>query len=261
MIAKIKHFLMLKRLGYVDDQLGIAHRYNQEGTSWNNHLTKTKQAILKFVAKGEYRSIAILGSGWLLDVPLDELIQQGKTVVLADIIHPKQLIHRWKGNSSVVFIEVDLTGGATEILNNIISQKIGDTEAILLLSNLSPNNLLPKTDAIISVNLISQLSQIPIERLKEKGVISDYVATTTNRFLQQQHLQWLASQPSFLITDIEEELFDEDGRLCGTNPLVEIDPKQWRQIDRWKWKFDTKKTYRQDFKTLLNIGTFEKTEL
>lgn len=258
MIAKIKHYWKLKRLGYVNDQLGIAHRFRQEGKSWNNHLTKSKQAILSFLAKGEFKSVAILGSGWLLDVPLSELMAQNKTVVLVDIMHPKQVLHQWENNPSVQFVEADLTGGAFDILNNIVSRRISEEEAIFLLGSLHPENLLPPTDAVISVNLLSQLAQIPLERLKDKGVISDHFAATTNRLLQQQHLHWLANQHSLLITEIDEDLFDEDEKLCGTNPLVEIDKKRWLQVDRWKWKFDTRKTYRQNFTTRLNVGAFEK---
>ncbi|HUX52789.1 MAG TPA: hypothetical protein VMV56_00095 [Williamwhitmania sp.] len=258
MIAKIKQYWKLKRLGYVNDQLGIAHRFRQEGNSWNNHLAKSKQAILAFVAKGEYKSIAILGSGWLLDVPLDELVAQNKKVILVDILHPKQVLHQWKDNPLVQFVEADLTAGAVNIFNNVVSRKISKEEAIFLLGNLHPENLLLATDAVISVNLLSQLAQIPVERLKDKGVISDHFATTTSRILQQQHLMWLSNHDCLLISDIEEELFDEDEKLCGTNPLVEIDKKKWQQIDRWKWRFDTRKTYRQDFKTRLNVGVFEK---
>ena len=200
--------------------------------------------------------MAILGSGWLLDIPLDKILPMVSHAYLVDINHPKPIRHRWENNPKVTFVETDITGGAASIFFDILKGKTSEEDALEAAKSLHPGWDIPKSDLIISVNILSQLAHIPAETLKEHRKISPDKATTLISTFQQQHLEWLCGMESILITDFEEELFDEKDKLCGVNPVCAIDLRRWKQVDRWRWKFDSKMTYRSDFKTYLQVGVF-----
>ena len=75
-------------MGYLSDQKGIMNRYlNQQG-GWDSHLDNSKRFIERSAFLKNKRSVAVLGSGWLLDVPIDYIAQEFGEVYLVDIAHP-----------------------------------------------------------------------------------------------------------------------------------------------------------------------------
>ncbi|SDC31429.1 hypothetical protein [Williamwhitmania taraxaci] len=258
MLKKIKRYFLLKRLGFLGDQLGIAHRYHAEGSGWSNHLNKTGEAITSCLKGKDNCTIVIVGSGWLLDIPLKKILSLTHHVYLVDINHPKSIKHKWEANPKITFIETDVTGGAVSLFSSILKGEISEVEALEACKTLGAGLNIPKADVTISVNILSQLAHIPAETLKEQNKLSPETAARIITTLQLQHLDWLYGMESLLISDFEEELVDEENRLCGVNPLCPIDSKKWRQVDRWRWKFDTKMTYRSDFKTFLHVGVFHR---
>ena len=78
-------------MGYLRDQDGVMNRYLSERGNWNEHLDLTKDFIAQSFIQKELDTVAILGSGWLLDVPLEKLIPRFKHIYLVDIWHPRQI--------------------------------------------------------------------------------------------------------------------------------------------------------------------------
>ena len=64
---------MVRKMGYISDQEGIMKRYLNEQDKWEFHLQNTRQFILDSFKDVQIRNLAIFGSGWLLDLPLEEL--------------------------------------------------------------------------------------------------------------------------------------------------------------------------------------------
>ncbi len=54
---------------YISDQKGILNRYLAEGNNWEAHLEKTRGFITGCLEKNKPETVAVLGSGWLLDIP------------------------------------------------------------------------------------------------------------------------------------------------------------------------------------------------
>ena len=79
-----------RKLGFYKDQQGILTRYLHEQSSWNEHLTNTKNFILEAVSSRHLESIAILGSGWLLDIPVMELARSVKNWIYLILDTPLQ---------------------------------------------------------------------------------------------------------------------------------------------------------------------------
>jgi len=64
----------IRRMGFIKDQEGIMNRYLRESSQWKEHLEHTRKFIRESFAQTEAETVAVLGSGWLLDVPLDHLV-------------------------------------------------------------------------------------------------------------------------------------------------------------------------------------------
>ena len=111
---------VLKEMKYISDQQGIMNRYFAESKGWNEHLQNSRSFILENIRKHRPETVMILGSGWLLDVPLDELLSECKQVYLADIIHPSQVHHRVKKAKNAQLISTDISGGAIEQIYNLV---------------------------------------------------------------------------------------------------------------------------------------------
>ena len=81
---------LLRKLGFFLDSEGILNRYYREKGAWDSHLENTKKAILQS-AESKGKNIAVvLGSGWLLDVPLAELAEMfGKVYLVILFIQSK----------------------------------------------------------------------------------------------------------------------------------------------------------------------------
>jgi hypothetical protein len=86
---------ILRRMGYLRDQEGIMNRYLAESEQWQYHLEKTRNFIAGSFNGSQAESVAVLGSGWLLDVPLEKLRRRFRKIYLVDIHHPPRSERRF----------------------------------------------------------------------------------------------------------------------------------------------------------------------
>lgn len=92
-ISDIQNAYKLHKMGFIQDQNGIIRRFKREKQNWDDHMTQSKSFILKSAKNKENLpdnlsakqadkagvTCAVLGSGWLLDLPLDELSEMFTT--------------------------------------------------------------------------------------------------------------------------------------------------------------------------------------
>jgi hypothetical protein len=105
---------IIRKMGYLSDQRGIINRLLREENGWDIHLENSRIFILKHAIREDCKRIGILGSGWLLDVPMDEITRQAHQVYLYDIYHPAQVMHLTNKYEGVELVQADLTGGLME---------------------------------------------------------------------------------------------------------------------------------------------------
>ncbi len=111
----IKEWFRNSRMGYTSGQSGIMRRMLRKEGGWKDHLAKTSEYIQQVVKDQKPRSIRILGSGWLLDVPIKFLIDNCEKIILTDIIHPNQIINKYSGYKNIEFETNDITGGVVDL--------------------------------------------------------------------------------------------------------------------------------------------------
>ena len=110
-------------MGYYNYQRGlIVHHLNEEG-SWNSHLTNCRNFILKSLDFYKPSIITVLGSGWLLDLPLAEMNEMADEINLVDIIHPPEVKDQVADMKKIILREEDVSGGLISEVWNMVSHK------------------------------------------------------------------------------------------------------------------------------------------
>ena len=245
---------ILKEMGFTSDQNGIIERYGREKEGWDIHLHNSKQAIVEAVNCYHPKSISILGSGWLLDVPIEELSKKCSKVYLYDIVHPAQVKHLVSKYKNVECIEADITGGAiaqtwfeVQLLRNEGSQ--------LQLEKIAGNSFEPKyqTDMIVSLNILNQLDILICDYLLSMNAITNDELSTLRILLQQKHIESISKQPFCLISDFEELIIDIKTNKSDTRPLVVVPFPHTNYQKQWLWKFDSSGNYYEGKRVTFNV--------
>jgi hypothetical protein len=248
-----KYHRVLKRMDLLKDQNGIWDRFLQESGGWTSHLENTKKYILQF-CENKRGILTLLGSGWLLDIPIDILAKQFKEVYLVDIYHPAQIKHLVKPYKNVKCIEMDITGGA---INSIYTaarewkknKKQADLKTIQIQKFIIPH----KTDVIISVNILSQLGTLLIEFLTKNFDLNPSESEIFLKNIQQSHIDLLTGFDSCMISDYEEWIFDSKTNHISRKNLLFIDIPENASTKHWDWLFDMSGNYFANKRTILKV--------
>lgn len=238
-----------RKTGYVKDQMGIQNRYIREREQWTSHLENTKQYILKAARKCVKKDVVVvLGSGWLLDIPWQELSEQFSQVYLYDIVQPEQIVVKTKRFSNIHLVTADITGGVVPLAEQAKSFADFWNQLQTL-----PNFELPQASLVVSVNLLNQLDILLCDYLKDKFSVSEDDLKKVRKLVQQRHLDSLPVGKTCLITDYcEENTSCEDGSVQTRN-LLYCDLPQGTNEKEWNWIFDTNQRYREGNNTVMKV--------
>lgn len=214
-----------RRLGYLQEAIALEARFRRNKAAWAPHLEASRRAVVDASEAAEGSRLAlVLGSGPLLDVPLGHLLRRFDRVVLVDILHPWRARGIARRTRGLFLLEADLSGIADAIAANPGSiPPVAPSDA---LAGLEP-------DFTVSLNLISQLSQIPWKILAKAGHCDEALARL-HADLARAHLDMLARLAGrrCLIADAAQETVFAD-RTEIWHPLDGLDlPTPDR---RWDW--------------------------
>ena len=247
---------IIRRMGYLRDQQGIVSRYQGEGGNWDRHLQKCRDFIRGAFRAGDYHTVAILGSGWLLDVPLEHLEEQFEKIWLVDIAHPPQVKKKVERSERVELVECDLSGGVVEQAWTYTRQQrrpaLKEFTASLELRH--PLSLQP--DALISLNLLNQLDILVCDYLIKFMEPGEGELMELRRRIQSFHLDWIRKVPGLLISDTVEISRDRKGNESRT-PLIHVRLPGGIREEQWQWDFDTRGTYRPGRMTHMEVKALE----
>lgn len=246
---------ILRHMHFVANQRGIINRYIRESEGWKKHLQKTRNFILDYALSLPNKDhLVIMGSGWLLDVPLEELAGQFSRITLADIYHPPQIRHKIRKYTNVDFVETDLTGGCVEMVYRLVKEhrhtpldKLPDPPIPVTSSMF---NLVPGTSHphLVSVNLLSQLDIMLADYLTKKIGITPDKLLPFRKAIQQAHIKFLsAHSPSCLVTDWKEVMTPISKGNTIENRVAFADIPEGKINRTWNWTFDTTGSYRKGY--------------
>lgn len=235
-----KYKRILYRLGYYDYQHGLIYRHLNQGEGWDNHLNNCRNFIIRSIDKIKPERITVLGSGWLLDLPLEEMVGKTGTVTLIDIIHPPEVVRQVGVFKNVELVETDVTGGLIEEVWRKAGRlpfyrKLRTFEGI----NIHDFDLPGDPGLVISLNILSQLETLPLKFLRTKSSAAEDDYLNLRREIQKRHISFLCKHESVLITDTDEIYTDRKGRTREIS-TVEIDLPAGKLSEEWVWNFDLK---------------------
>jgi len=248
-------FAAIKNMNLIKDQKGILRRYKREHKNWTTHLVNTKKFILKQIEEKKYKTIRILGSGYLLDVPLTELALKCDQLELIDIIHPKESILKCKNIKNIRLEHSDISGGILKEIFSKTGQELNNHSRQDFLQSLKAKVFTPSTEAdlVISANILSQIPMFIDDYISKYNIFNKDERNELRKAIQQQHINYLQSRKSILISDFEEEYYDEDKKLAGVNPVLFTTIEINKTRKEWKWNFDNNFLYKEDFITKMNV--------
>lgn len=232
----------VRELGCLHELVGIAYRSTRLHDAWKPHL-EVAQAVVTEAAlacPGRGRAV-VLGSGVLLDLPLEVLLERFDELILVDLAHLPEVRKRVKSHPKIRLEERDLTGFLTT-LHAAIKGGISRLDGLPLPP---PAPILGSgpTDLLVSLNLLSQLTLPLVEqagtqrRLNGAPVFSPPVLQARARLLMLEHLRGLLDAQATqvcLVTDTWRQAFRPDGGLEYEESMLEdlSPPIEGR---RWRW--------------------------
>ncbi|EKF59163.1 hypothetical protein QWE_12953 [Agrobacterium albertimagni AOL15] len=192
---------------FIRSSVNLWARANRCASAWDDHERRTKAAIVT-AAEGcrQRRTVVVLGSGLLRDVPVIELSRLFDTVVLVDLVHLAS-VRGWlavKRLKNVRLIERDLSG----------------LDALLAGEPLEPLAFLrqvPYLDFVVSANLLSQIGIGVARRLGGQPAEDDRM-----RQVIAAHVEGLAQLPAktCLVTDVSYAVIDRNGLKHESQDLL-----------------------------------------
>lgn len=187
------------------DAVGLWARGQRQLRAWTPHLKKTLGTIDATIDDvASRRTVAVLGSGPLFDVPIEALARTFEHVLLIDRVHLAVTDPRVQRYQNIERMWRDLAPP-------------GDPEPLRFLGDV------PQLDWVISLNLLSQLARGAPDGLERQSV--------------DRHLAGLAAldRPVTLITDIDYRIFDRAGTLLEEADLMHGHPMPPPE-SRWLWE-------------------------
>lgn len=207
-----------RKAGYLQELIAIRARHRRRRADWAPHLDASQTVIRDAIAMcSKRRQVLVYGSGLLLDIPLADLADAFETVTLIDAAHlreTKQIAQRF-GN--VLCVEADISGVTTSLLTETVTDE-GSFPRPAPLKAFGEKPV----DLVISANLLTQLTETPLQFLRQRGNFTEDTLNIFAQTIMMGHLDYLASFDAVccLIVETENQFLSADGTVERTeSPL------------------------------------------
>jgi hypothetical protein len=239
--------------------MALMDRYIDAGGSWDEHLIHSKKFILRAIQGKQIENLAVYGSGWLLDFPLEELASSVSRIQLYDLIHPPQVLQKIKKFRNVQPISVDLTGNGILEAYYYLQQNSSQPHTHTLYTFGTVPFVPPiLPDYTVSLNILSQLGAIITDSITAVTELTFEEIRNIHCSLQQAHLKLLRPGRSCLLTDTCERYYDlQTGCETGKQMLIySLLPDPQREA-KWQWDFDLQGSYKTGCRTMMDMQAME----
>ena len=160
-----------RKNGALYESVAFESRAARLKKSWQSHWDESQKTVTEFVNSTELKNaktLLVLASGSLFELPMDFLLQRFDKIILVDFIFPKRVRQIAKRSKNKI---------------ELVEANLNQTEKI--------SEFLQTADAVLSCNVLSQL------HLFDKQLDSTA--------FQQRHMDMLkaANKPTLLWSDVE----------------------------------------------------------
>ena len=214
-----------RRLGYVRESVSLLSRSRRCRRAWEPHLAAARAMIADaFADLPRRRTVLVLGSGLLDDVPLAALAAAFETVLLVDAVHPWPTRRAVRPYPNVRLLSADLSGSADWLLGR--AADLHDPLPGLVADR--------PVDLVVSANLLSQLPILPLAWFEERGRA---VPEGLGSRIVTAHLAGLARIPArtCLVADVAQVEEDRGGTIVERIDLLH-GVRLAAPDRRWDWE-------------------------
>lgn len=226
---------LARKYGFLYSSIALKHRYERCKKIWLPHLKSCQDLFIETAASlPQKKSVVILGSAHLHEIPVHLLLHNFEQITLVDIVHP--LKHHWlaKRNSRVKLVTQDLT----EALQHL--EKINSLDELHKLNKeLAAKDLFHfSADLIVSANVLSQLALLPIDalerKLKRELTIEEKDQICAD--FAQTHLKNLtACEGKKLIYADREVIYKDPQGEVTYRGHYPVNFKEYKKLKEWTW--------------------------
>jgi hypothetical protein len=251
MLAPAPSKKILRRMDYISDQKGILRRYFREHDGWSDHIRKSGNFITEVLQDNEINHVVVLGSGWLLDFPIENIINLVPKITLVDVHFPSLILRKVKNLNGVNCVAADITGGYIESVYDLLKKSPMEFS---IPENIIPPRILPqKGKLIISLNILNQLDILLVDYICQKSRPGEEYVNMFRKTLQESHIRMLREHPFILISDYREILINTKGERLEEKELIFADLPPGNNEQEWEWQFDTHRLYNENANTFLKV--------
>jgi hypothetical protein len=223
-----------RKEGYLYHSIALAHRARRCHQHWSEHLEECHKNISsRFSRRAKGGRLAVLGSGLLLETPLEILLPQFDQIDLVDVVHTKDVrsrVAKTAGNEKIHFTEMDL----------------------------NKQTLTEKYDFVISANLLSQLPYVISNQMREGKPADDELESriqNLSKDLQSRHIEQLCalSKERLLFSDFQLHIRGLDQKIIETSTTVDKELNlKWKPT--WAWNLAPAPEFSKDYSVELIVG-------
>lgn len=248
---------LAKKYGFLYESIALQARFERVKKHWLPHLKNCQDVFLKCVHDlPQKKSVVILGSAHLHEIPLHLLVDNFEEITLVDVIHPWRHHLLAKRNPRLKLVTQDLS----MILENLDNIKNLD-ELHGYLKDIAKKDLFHfKADLIVSSNILSQLALLPMSAVEKKIKRSleleekDQISTT----ITEMHLQSLknCTGKKLIYCDRRVIYKSPDGEVIyeGHYP---VSFAGFKKIKEWMWLLAPLKEASKKYSIEMKVEAYE----
>ncbi|MBM3513773.1 MAG: hypothetical protein FJX59_08660 [Alphaproteobacteria bacterium] len=227
----------VRAYGYLSRLIALEFRAKRCQAAWAPHQQRCREKIVKVAALAAGRDVCVVvGSGLLLEVPIEALADTFKRTYLVDIFHLPQVRRQVRPFKDRVTL---LTGDVTGIFAAI---KDGQPPGPHIPAPAARIPHLAEADLAISCNCLTQLAGPFVAAFEKTPTFSDLDADRLAFQIMQNHAHAFAAEAKgigLIISDIERHV------LKGTHAVERIDLLKAMKLpptahllhnEEWTWR-------------------------
>lgn len=235
--------------GYLYEAIALTGRYARNRTNWQPHLKNSRKFVLSAAERCLDRElIVVLGAGLLLDIPLNELSDMFREVMLLDIVFLPGIRRALKRYDNVRLVEHDLTGVAKRLYRGRDLPEAAPAVP----------RIMEWAGLVVSLNILSQLAVVPREYIKNhlKGIDIGLLDAWC-RHIVSAHYESMRSLscPVCLVSDFRYTLRDSQGLALEQGSTIEGIELPEPDVC-WDWDIAPLGELTRSYSRMLDVGAW-----
>jgi hypothetical protein len=249
----------VRKYGYLKRLIALEFRAERCKAAWASHVARTQAMIIKTAdLVPQPRTCVILGSGLLIEVPLQALADRFERIYLVDVFHMPEVRRRMKRYFNVKLLTGDISGIFAMMKENRYPGPLQPAPAPRI-----PH--LADADYIVSCNCMTQLAGPFNDMFRATRGFADKDCDMLAAQLMEAHAEALATHAkgvTLLITDTERFAMQGDKIVSRSDLLKGVRlPLSARPVhnEEWDWVIAPapEEHPAQDFVHVVNARVYE----